>query len=207
MNGSLSGITTSPYRLQLERHIRRVFPTLSGSVLDIGSKNRRYDRLLPSRPTAVDLVPDTLRDVGYGDISSLPFPEHSFDVLTCIEVLEYVTTPQKAIDECARVLRQGGKLVLSVPFLYRLHDDQLRYTETFLRTILTQFSIVEFHSIGGGWAALLNIIWGSVYEIRFIPLRYLCLALYAPLGILTSLFKGPRHSRYPSGYFIVAQKI
>lgn len=49
------------------------------------------------------------------DASALPFPEDSFDVAVCVEVLEHLFQPQLAVAEIARVLRPGGRLIATVP--------------------------------------------------------------------------------------------
>ena len=48
---------------------------------------------------------------------SLPFPDSSFDCVTCIEVLEHIPAKvrARALAEMGRVLRPGGRLVLRVP--------------------------------------------------------------------------------------------
>jgi SAM-dependent methyltransferase len=48
---------------------------------------------------------------------SLPFDDARFDCVTCMEVLEHVPGPDRraALAEMARVLRPGGRLVLSTP--------------------------------------------------------------------------------------------
>lgn len=49
------------------------------------------------------------------DASSLPFEDDSFDAAVCSEVLEHLFNPQDALAEIHRVLRPGGRLILSVP--------------------------------------------------------------------------------------------
>ena len=43
----------------------------------------------------------------------LPFPDKSFDVVTCVVSFDYLTKPKEVMKEVARVLRPGGKLILS----------------------------------------------------------------------------------------------
>lgn len=49
------------------------------------------------------------------DAAELPFPNDSFDLVLCIEVLEHLFSPQDAASEIRRVLRPGGRLVASTP--------------------------------------------------------------------------------------------
>ena len=57
------------------------------------------------------------------DICQIPLEAESIDKVLCCEVLEHLEEPQKAIKEIYRVLKQGGELILSVPFLFPIHAD------------------------------------------------------------------------------------
>jgi len=59
------------------------------------------------------------------DFHSLPVKADSFDLITCIDVLEHLENDRSAIAELQRILRPGGLLVVSVPafqFLWGDHD-------------------------------------------------------------------------------------
>jgi methionine biosynthesis protein MetW len=49
------------------------------------------------------------------DASDLPFADRSFDVVVCVEVLEHLFEPQRALAEAHRLLREGGRLIATVP--------------------------------------------------------------------------------------------
>ena len=49
------------------------------------------------------------------DVVALPFAAGSFDGVICSSVLEYVNSPPRVLAELARVLRPGGRLLVSVP--------------------------------------------------------------------------------------------
>jgi SAM-dependent methyltransferase len=50
------------------------------------------------------------------DITSIPVEDSSFDAVMCIEVLEHVPSPEKALAELTRVLKPGGVLIVTSPF-------------------------------------------------------------------------------------------
>lgn len=59
------------------------------------------------------------------DITDLPFPDESFDVVLCNHVLEHVPDDRKAVSELFRVLRPGGRALMMHPIDYgREHTDE-----------------------------------------------------------------------------------
>ena len=48
------------------------------------------------------------------DASQLPFPDCSFDVVTCLEALEFMPDPRVVLGEMVRVLRPGGLLLTTI---------------------------------------------------------------------------------------------
>lgn len=55
------------------------------------------------------------------DVCSIELPDESFDCVICLEVLEHVAHPFAAARELERVLRPGGSLFLTTPFLTGYH--------------------------------------------------------------------------------------
>ena len=56
----------------------------------------------------------------------LPYPDNSFDLVTAFDVIEHIEDHQRAVDEMARVVREGGAIFVTVPafpFLWSEHDD------------------------------------------------------------------------------------
>ena len=51
------------------------------------------------------------------DITKMPFKSNYFDTIVCIDVLEHLENDEKAIREITRVLKEGGKAILTVPLL------------------------------------------------------------------------------------------
>jgi ubiquinone/menaquinone biosynthesis C-methylase UbiE len=65
-----------------------------------------------------------------GDLTRLPFPDGTFDVVTALDVVEHVREDEQALNEVNRVLRPDGVLLVSVPafqFLWGPHDTALQH--------------------------------------------------------------------------------
>jgi SAM-dependent methyltransferase len=55
----------------------------------------------------------------YLDITNMPeYPENTFDFIYCSHVLEYIKDDNKALSELYRVLKPGGKAIISVPIRF-----------------------------------------------------------------------------------------
>lgn len=65
------------------------------------------------------------------DITSIPEPSGSFDAILCSEVLEHIPEPVKALHEFSRLLRPGGKLILTAPFCSMTHFAPHHYATGF----------------------------------------------------------------------------
>ena len=164
------------------------------SVLDIGCANKRLRKFLPSSchyygldylDTATELY-QTNPDI-FGDAQNLPFRDHSIDTVSLIEVLEHIPNPEKAVAEISRVLKNGGKLIMTVPFLYPLHDapyDFHRWTQYALENLALQhqLSVIEINFRGkpSETAALLS-------NIAAVKTALTLTSKYNPLGVILLL--------------------
>jgi SAM-dependent methyltransferase len=55
------------------------------------------------------------------DIIKIPVPDESFDVILCVEVLEHISEPALAVKEFSRIIRPGGKVIITAPFCSLTH--------------------------------------------------------------------------------------
>ena len=89
------------------------------------------------------------------DIASIPVVSGTFDVVLCTEVLEHVPNPIDAIHEFSRVLKSGGRLLLSAPLGAGLHQEPHHYyggfTPHFYKKFLEEvgFEDIKIIPLGG----------------------------------------------------------
>ncbi|VVC82112.1 class I SAM-dependent methyltransferase [Sideroxydans sp. CL21] len=67
------------------------------------------------------------------DIINIPEPNASFDVILCSEVFEHLPDAIKALDEFARLLKPGGKLIITAPFASFVHFAPYHYATGYSR--------------------------------------------------------------------------
>jgi len=65
------------------------------------------------------------------DIVNIPKPNRSFDAVLCTEVFEHIPDPISALKEFHRLLKPGGKLVLTAPFCSLTHMSPYHYYTDF----------------------------------------------------------------------------
>lgn len=93
----------------------------------------------------------------------LPLENESYDTILLSDVLEHIFEPRRLLAEMSRVLRPGGNLLMSVPFMYWIHEaphDYFRYTEFALRRMAKErgMKVVVLEPIGGAVDVLADII-------------------------------------------------
>ena len=163
-----------------------------GRLVDIGCGEKPYrDLLAPfvtehvgvdhsGTPHRLDRV-----DVTAGAYE-IPLGSASFDTALLTEVLEHLEDPGAALRETYRLLRPGGKIILTTPFAWVLHEtprDFYRYTPYGLQHLLTTagFADVSVFPIGGQWSTLALLAGYALGTYRRGPLRWLLDRIIAAL--------------------------
>ena len=191
---------------------------IGGRVLDAGAGRLTYTpRLSQVAREVISLdryrVKDGLNILS--DLAELPLAGNSFDSVFCSQVLEHVPDPHSVLGEFARILRPGGKLLLSVPHLAYLHNephDYYRYTEFGLKHLLhaTDFEVQEIRWSGGVLSFLghmpstlaVNMAWG-------IPVIFPVISLLNRLwsrGIAWTERKDQRRRRFALNLVVLATR-
>jgi ubiquinone/menaquinone biosynthesis C-methylase UbiE len=151
--------------------IRQHRKYLTGILLDVGCGKMPYKEILlhPEGQTekyvGLDLdipVADTYSVVKpdlLWDGQTIPLEEECMDSVMLTEVLEHCFDPATLLKETYRVLRKGGHLFITVPFLWPLHDmpyDEYRYTPSSLERHLVNagYKNIEVKALGGWNASL-----------------------------------------------------
>lgn len=225
-------IPFSPHDSYNRRYVDHLYAThwnqIAGDILDVGSGGDQSGRWMAlsddiERYVALDIAHEPGLDVR-GDAAHLPFPDGSFDTVVTSEVLEHIPTADlpTVVGELSRVLRPGGTVLASTPFVYPQHGppDHQRLTceatsrlfedTGFRTTVYTGGSYGEtllgilYRPIGG----LLPKVGGTTLGWLFAPVHYATALLAAVLHrlALTAAGRNPRADIWYLMTFTVAEK-
>ena len=146
--------------------ITAVLPQLHGTVLDIGCGRMPYSSLILSPATRVQqYIGMDLGIERYGspdvvwDGLRMPFGDGSVDCAVATEVFEHTPEPELVIREACRVLKPGGLIFFTVPFVWPLHNaphDFYRFTPYAMERYLARAGFREIDlRPHNGWDASL----------------------------------------------------
>ena len=208
----MNKLSKSFHRNLLENYLRRYCYLIKGNILDIGSKNRRYDHLFQGKITAIDIIPKPDLNIIEGNITQLNFEPNIFDGIICLEVFEYLEPNkfQLAFEEIYKVLKPSGKAIISIPFYYRYHKDKVRFTHDFIINYLKKWDKFYFKifKIGNKYTAIYDMIRYNLIQFKSklvrILLRITILRLCYSIIRLFSFDK--REDDFYSGIFILCTK-
>jgi len=202
------------------------------SILDVGSGSSPYRNLFKNHEFKThdfkQLSSDQLlHKDGYGlidyvcDIEKIPVKDNSFDVIICTEVLEHVPNPIGALKEMARILKSGGKLLITAPLGSHIHRDPYHFyggfTPFFYEKYLIEFSFNQISVVpnGGFYSFYFQESLRFINLSRTSPILLLFLVISLPFLIpfvfFNVLFRkimdnSLNDSKYTVGYHIVAIK-
>lgn len=193
---------------------------LRGRMLDIGCGIKPYRSIVapyvqehvgldreacPHGTEHIDLI---------GTAYEVPQPDESFDSAICTSVLEHLEEPEAALRECFRVLRHGGVVLYSVPFIWHLHEeprDFFRFSEHGVQYLFSKagFEVVEMEPLTGFWGTFGQLFVYKIYRFNRGPLRWLRIVDVIGLvlqGLSYLLDRADRQRGWPSMYMVAARK-
>ena len=142
-------------RKGLYEGIRKFEHYISGKTLDVGCGKKPYQSLFKNVTQYIGMdIEESGHDHKNEDIDvfydghTFPFEDNSFDSMICNQVLEHVFNPTEFLSEMHRVLKQDGKVLLTVPFVWDEHEqpyDYARYSSFGLKHLVETagFEVIE----------------------------------------------------------------
>lgn len=186
--------------VQLGSIAKRLRPRLAGlhgSVLDVGAGESPWRDWLSADATyhGIDIgnaddfgMSRGRTDITYYDGRKIPFGDATFDNAICIEVLEHAADPELLLQEIARVLKNQGTLLLTVPWSARRHHiphDYHRFTRERLSLLLEQhgFGDVQIVERGSDIGVIANKL--TVLTLRLLrPAKPVEMVWTLPLAVM-----------------------
>ena len=178
------------------RTIRKVFGTDTSNkiIVNVGSG---ITKLHPD-VINLDIFPFKNVDI-VADASSLPFKDASVDMLISESTIEHTPDAESVIREMRRVVKPGGFVYISIPFIMPFHaspNDYSRLTHEGLKQKFSYFTPKKVGELGGPASALVtflmyflalpfSLVSGSAYNLA----TYIFMALLSPLRIFDIVFK------------------
>ena len=196
-----------------------------GKILDYGGGDRAH---------YVDIIHNQSKNTNYASVNisreieptylieksqKLPLISDNYDMIISFNTLEHIYDDKETLSEMIRVLKPGGQILLTVPFLYRVHgspEDYNRHTMIWWAKTLSRFDIENIQIRPIVWDYLttgLSVVEGAG------PLKNTRKILIPFYGLLYSWYKcksedvcypvkvGEQLSNMALGYVISGNKI
>lgn len=144
--------------------------------------------------------------------NQLPFEENCADTVVSFQVMEHLTEPDFFLSECYRILKSNGRIFITVPFMWHVHEepnDYFRYTRYGLEYLLKKngFVDIEIKENTGFWQ--MWVLKFNYHTLRFArgPLKYFWMPIWW-LGQTISPFldKYDKHPQETASYTVLARR-
>ena len=159
-------------RKSINDSIARNLPKFKGILLDLGCGEMPYRHYILANSSVTKYIGMDIENPIYQkdakpdlfwDGKIIPLDDNSVDTVMATELFEHLPDIQLVLNEISRVLKPGGMLFFTVPFLWPLHDvphDEYRYTPFSLERHLKTagFLDVSIKALGGWNASLAQMI-------------------------------------------------
>jgi SAM-dependent methyltransferase len=137
-------------------------------VLDVGAGDAPYRELFAHTIYVTsDWAESPHKSASQADVlasaSALPIESSTVGLVLCTQVLEHVPEPVQVLRECLRVLESGGRMALTVPLVWQLHElphDYYRFTPQGIEHLLAEagFAEIEIRTRNDSFTTLAQLI-------------------------------------------------
>jgi SAM-dependent methyltransferase len=197
---------------------------IGGELLDVGCGSKPYKDLFQvEQYIGIDIEISghnhNLSKVDkFYDGKQIPFNDEKFDWVFSSEVFEHVFNLDELLQEINRVLKQGGKLAFTCPFVWDEHEqpyDFARYTSFGLEDLLQRngFKVESLKKSSTYFETLMQLIANYIYQNCLPKNRYLITILMpfivSPFNIIGSIFGKffPNNKNLYLNNIVIANKI
>ena len=190
-------VVFNPYyfnRRAIHRGIKKYSDTLGGKLLDFGCGNKPYKQLFRvDEYLGIELEhneghdnPSDKADDFY-DGNRLPYEDDTFDCVFSTEVFEHVFNLEDMLKEINRVHKNGGLLLVTMPFVWHEHEmpnDFARYTSSGIRSLLekSHYSIEAHQKEPSHIVSVMQLLNSYVFN-RILPGSNFLKFVLAPITI------------------------
>jgi len=193
--------------LEISKHVQNV----GGVIIDLGGgKNpscERFWSIMPEKFIRVDINKNTEPDIITDLNQPLPFNDNFADTVFLFNVIYILESPQKILREINRVLKSGGKLFVTSPFVFneaKEPNDYWRFTSEGLEKLFKEsgFNNYFITPVGERFSAAAYLITPFLF---FWPIKFL---FYIAAIVLDKMIPKKLKLKQPCpiGYFIEAIK-
>jgi len=163
------------------------------TVINLGSGVGTFDHYLSENTRSINVEIDSSKPNVHvvADAHLLPFGNESVDIVYSIAVLEHVRKPWVVSQEITRVLKAGGHVVLELPFLNIIHDeeDYFRFTDKGIGSLFDEENFDVVHSeVSSGGGSFFSVFF-LFYFRQFLPTKILKELWLMLMAYPSSLFK------------------
>lgn len=220
------GILVNPFyfaRKGLAKHISELACHITGKTLDVGCGTKPYAHLYRANEY-VGLELDTPQNRAsknadyFYDGNRFPFSNATFDSMVANEVFEHVFNPDEFLGEAGRVLKPGGMLLMTLPFVWDEHEqphDFARYSSFGIKGLLERhgFEIAEQRKSTDDIRVIFQLLNAYIFKKtatkRGAVNLFAMLMLMAPINVLGELLflLTPRNPDLYLDNIVLAKKV
>ena len=209
-----TGTTSGPFPRAIESLVPDLALTPGDRVLDYGCADLPYRDLFPAdlEYLAADLPGNPLSTTLIAPDGTVPVESESCDTVVSTQVLEHVRDPALYLAECHRVLKPGGRLLLSTHGTFVYHpdpEDYWRWTAAGLEEALrvAGLRVVRVEGVIGQIAIGLQLIQDAIYWHLPRPFRAVLAAVMQTMIAAADRLQSPGSKRLnASVYALIAER-